>query len=158
MTGIRKYIWLTAFVLSAVSTDGMAQANSLPASRLDSSMQASARPVLMLLSTDWCRYCRMQKYQLLRNKNFSEQENLFYYVEFNAESKEEVIFQGRRYGYKATGISTGIHELAMAVNGSETISFPTWILLDKNSRVIFRYNGVLEPGQMKSLLTVIEEM
>jgi len=135
-----------------------AQIIPLDISKVDSCMAQKAKPVLVLLSTDWCKYCQMQKHQIRKNKDFRAKADLFYYVEFNVESKANIRFQGIPYTFKATGVSTGLHELAIALNGEGQLSFPTWVLLDKNYEILFRHGGVLLPQQMKQLLDVIETL
>lgn len=135
-----------------------AQVKVMPVSKADSAMTRQAKPLLILLSTDWCKFCHMQKSQLRKNKEFIKKADSFYYVEFNAESKENIRFNGQDYHFRPSGASTGIHEFAEALNGSERVAYPTWVLLDKNYQVLFRYNGVLAPKQLNELLTAIDEM
>src|SRR5690606_6956548 len=106
-------------------------------------------------STDWCKYCQMQKNQLRKNKDFLAQDGLFYYIEFDAESKEKVTLRGKAYAFKPTGVSTGVHELAIAMNGSEQLAFPTWIVLDEEFQLLFRHAGVLSRQQLSDLFRTI---
>lgn len=121
-------------------------------------MNEQAKPLIILLSTEWCKYCLMQKKQLQENKDFIRRADDFYYTEFNAESEGEVTFHNQNYNFKASGSLIGIHELAVALNGSELISFPTWVLLNKDYKVLFRYNGVLNKEQVKALMKAIDGM
>jgi len=161
MTGEKVYrlLMFQAALLLSMNLQAVAQQlNMLSVSAADSAVQAAPRPVLVLLSTDWCKYCRMQKNQILKNKDFQNAAAaLFYYVGFNAESKEDITFNGRRYRYKATGVSTGLHELAVALNGSDAIVFPTWVLLDEHYEVLFRHSGVLSPKQLKEMLVALKK-
>src|SRR5690606_11770362 len=125
---------------------------------LDSCMAVDSKPILVLLSTDWCKYCQMQKNQLLKNKDFQNAGNLFYYVLFDAESKEKVHLHGQNYSFRPTGVSTGVHELAIDLNGSEKLAFPTEVLLNKNYQVLFRNKSVLEPKQLAGLLRTMQEL
>ena len=135
-----------------------AQTTPMPITQVDSCMVQEAKPILILLATDWCKYCQMQKSHLLKNKDFQTKVDLFYYVEFDAESKGKVRFHGQDYVFKATNTSSGVHELALALNGPGQLSFPTWILLDKEYQVLFRYQGVLSSRQLEKLLEAIEEV
>ncbi len=147
---------IAIFLLSAIPCS--AQLKSVSIESIDSSMSREAKPLLILLSTDWCKYCQLQKNQLQNNKEFLNQSTDFYYVEFNGESKEKIHFLGQEYQYKATGVETGLHELAVALNGSERVSFPTWVLLDSNYQVLFRYNGVLASKQLNELIAAIDKI
>lgn len=142
------------FCLGSIAT---AQTESFAIEDVDRLMQTKKKPILILLSTDWCKYCQMQKNQLAKNKDFLKQADNFYYIIFNAERKDAVVFNKKNFQYKATGLSSGIHELSIALNGSENIGFPTWVLLDSKYQVLFRYNGVLKPLEIKDLLKAIKE-
>jgi len=135
-----------------------AQIRSLTIEQADSSMQREPKPLLILLSTDWCRYCRMQKNQLRKNKDFQSALSQFYFVEFNAESRETIRFRGRSWAYRPTGESVGIHSLAEELAGGKEVAYPAWVLLDREYQPVFRYNGVLAPEQLNVLLRAIEIM
>jgi thioredoxin-related protein len=151
-------LFLMLAMLLLMSTGSVAQINTLPVEKLDSCMQTTAKPVLMLLTTDWCKYCQLQKAQLSRNKEFQAKKEAFYFIEFDAEGKDSVTFHGHTYNYKATGVSTGMHELAVALSGEKAVSFPAWILLNKDYQVLFRYNGVLSAQQLKELLKALSKI
>ncbi|MGO3807684.1 MAG: hypothetical protein ACTJHT_15510, partial [Sphingobacterium sp.] len=53
------------FCLGGIAT---AQTESFAIEDVDSIMQTKQKPILILLSTDWCKYCQMQKNQLAKNK------------------------------------------------------------------------------------------
>ena len=72
----------------------LAQIKLTDIGRVDSAMNATKKPLVMLLSTGWCSYCQMQKAQLRKNKDFIKAANHFYYVEFDAESDKNVHFHG----------------------------------------------------------------
>ncbi len=133
-----------------------AQTSALTMAQADSSMQKEAKPLLILLSTDWCRYCRMQKNQLQKNKDFQSALSQFYFVEFNAEYQEMIPFRGQSWPYKPTGESVGMHTLAEELAGGKEVAYPVWVLLDKEYQLVFRYNGVLTSEQLKILITAIE--
>ena len=132
-----------------------AQIFSTNIEQIDSLMAQQPKPILVLLSTNWCQYCAMQHRQIQKNENFKQKSDLFYFVDFNAESKDKIKFQNKEYVYKASGINIGTHELAFALNGNHQISYPTWVLFDKNYQPIFRHNGLLNPQQLNELLVAI---
>jgi len=135
-----------------------AQMNGVDMAKVDSLMSNQAKPLLILLSTDWCTYCQMQKAQLRKDKTFTRQMNNFYYVEWNAESRKTIYFNKHWYHFKASSATTGIHELALSLNGSERIAYPTWVLLNMRYEVLFRHSGVLMPQQIHQLLKVIDKI
>jgi thioredoxin-related protein len=125
--------------------------------KVDSLMAQQPKPILVLLSTNWCQYCAMQHRQIQKNENFKKESDLFYFLDFDAESKEKIKFQNKEYAYKPTGINIGIHELALALNGNSKISYPSWVLLDQHYQPIYRHNGLLNPQQINDLLEAIVE-
>lgn len=133
-----------------------AQTKPIPIEKIDSHMEKDKKPILMLLSTDWCQYCSMQKLQLQKNTLFIQKADKFYFVDFNAETKKKIIFQHKEYIFKPSGINIGTHELALALNGSPKISYPTWVLLDHTYKPLFRHAGLLNPQQLNELLQVID--
>lgn len=130
-----------------------AQSGAVPISKADSLMNKQAKPLLILISTGWCKYCEMQKALLREDTGFIKKANQFYYIEFDAESRENVYLNGREYLFRQ---ATGLNELAEALNGHGQITFPTWIVLNKHYELLFRFNGMLTLKQMNRLLTLIE--
>lgn len=120
-------------------------------SHIDSLLLEQPKPTIILLSTDWCNYCYIQKQQIRRNKDFIRNRDHFYYVEFDAESKEDIYFHDTSF----KNVS-GLHELAKALNGPSQLVFPTWVVLGPDYKVLFRYQGLMVAGQLKQLLDVIE--
>ena len=126
---------------------------------LADSMRINPKPILLLISTDWCKYCGMQKALLQKNKDLQSAKDSFYHLELNAETRDSIIFNGKIYHYKNNGATTGIHELAVALGDQKRgVGYPTWVLLDKKYRVLFRHNGVLAPKELKIVLNAIEEI
>lgn len=127
-----------------------AQGSPLDFKHLQDSMRARPKPVLLLLSTDWCVYCKMQKFQIQKSKKFRKSSNHLYYAELNAESKEPLMFKGRTYRFLPNGESSGVHELAVALgkhNG--TLAYPTWVVMDKNLTILYRHSGVLNAHDLQ---------
>lgn len=122
---------------------------------LDSLMLENPKPILFLLSTDWCQYCAIQKQQIQKNKNFDNKSEKFYFVEFDAERKDEIILQGKVYKFRPKGINLGTHELAIALNGNSKLSYPSWVLVDEQFNSLFRQNGLLKPKELNQLLDAI---
>jgi len=158
IAGLSKNCAVLLTIFGLFSSFCKAQTNPVDIAKVDSLMEQQAKPILILLSTDWCQYCQMQKNQVQKHKDFALKANLFYYVEFNAESKDNVLLQGQHYTFKPTGKNTGTNELARALNGPGTLAFPTWVLLDKNYQTLFHHGGVLNPQQLAELLHAIDNI
>ena len=155
---IQRIIILVSFFLTAACAMAQDENTTTPIAALADSLEAQAKPVLILLSTDWCRYCKMQKIQLERNRDFQAAKNNFYFVEFNAETKDSILFNEKVYYFKNSGLSTGIHELAIELgNQKEGISYPLWIILDKDYKVLLRRSGLLAPGELKEIIEALSQ-
>ncbi|MFZ4861090.1 thioredoxin family protein [Sphingobacterium sp. Mn56C] len=120
---------------------------------LDSLIQKHPKPVLMVLGTEWCSYCSMQKniiQKLLQSDTTAA--NRLYYVPFNAEIKDAVQFLGQTFTYTATGKDKGVHAFARFLNRNAPISYPTLVLLDPKGNVIYRHPGLVTKDQMRIIL------
>lgn len=116
-------------------------------------MTENPKPVVVKIYTDWCGICKIQDKQI--EKDIELQQIFakdFYYVEFNAESRADITFNGRTYRFIPHGTKGGIHELAVALGGTQ-LSYPCWVLLDPGYYVTAGHSGLLKPKQLKALLT-----
>lgn len=130
-----------------------AQVKPVPMDELTDSIRLHPKPALILIVTDWCVYCRMQKAQLRKNRHFQSSASRFYFVEFNAETEEDITFNNRTYTFKSTGVDTGLHELAYALGQVDNkLAFPTWVVINEKFEIIFNYGGVLNPENLNNLL------
>ena len=109
--------------LIALGLQGKAQElNSLSFHELEVRNREDARPTLVFLYTDWCRFCAAMKQTTFKDQEVVDLLNeQLYYVPFNGESKEEVVFLGRSFNYTATGAKTGIHQLAEQLGEMELL-------------------------------------
>lgn len=154
LSHIRSLLLILVLFVTGTS---LSQIKPISIAHVDSLLTNEPKPLLILLSTEWCQYCQMQKQQIRKNNKFLQKESLFHYVEFDAELKTPIQFQGKEYVFKPTGANVGTHELAVALNGPNKLAFPTWVLLDKNYQVLFRHGGVLRPQQINELLDTLEK-
>ncbi len=107
------------------------------------------RPVVVLIRTEWCKYCHaMQNTMLNNNKVSLLLRNKFYFVFLNAEEKKDIFFAGREFKFKK-----GVNELATelaSVNGR--ISYPTLCILNYKNEIIYQYDGFLSAQAMEYTL------
>jgi hypothetical protein len=72
-------------------------------------------------------------------------EEKYYFLELNAETKNEIIFNGEKYKLKSNALSGSIHELAFLLgNISGELPYPSWVILNNKYQIISRYNGLLK--------------
>ena len=121
---------------------------------LETAQKEEARPYVVFLYTDWCRYCHGMKKNTFSDpeviKIFNED---FYFVAMNAEQKDAIQFLGNTFTYKPSGANTGLHELAEALgktNGKMT--YPTTVFLNAKNEIMLQYVGFGDRDDLLSLM------
>ena len=117
--------------------------------KIDQQMQLQPKYIVILLSTDWCTYCHVQKNKV--NARVAVSNNpTFYYVEIDAEKNQEILFNKQIYTFDS---KSKTHSLAQALqNYPKQMIYPYWIVLNEKYQIIYRYPGFLKPKQVESLL------
>lgn len=128
-------------------------------SDLEIQQKEDPKPIMIHLYTDWCSVCKIEKFNLNKDKELVELINQhFYIINFETEkTKENIRFLGKEYHYLSNGIS-GIHELALALskNKSQPV-YPLWIILDKHGNLAEYHEGLFKPERLKKKLKEILE-
>lgn len=123
-----------------------AQLRSYQFEQIDSLQKVEKRPVLIFIHTNWCKYCVMMKHTTFKDERVIQLLNQHYYfVDFNAEDKRSITFNGASFAYKPTGVNTGVHQLAIelgTLNG--VLSYPTTCLLDADYQIVHQFNHYLK--------------
>jgi len=93
------------------------------------------RPVFIDVYTDWCGWCKVMDKNTFNDPQVSRLLNeKFYAVKFNAEQREDVVFDGHTFKFVPSGRS-GYHELAAALLNNQ-LSYPTVVFLDEEFKMI----------------------
>jgi len=123
-------------------------------SELDSLQQIEKRSLLVFLHTEWCAYCANMKQTTLKDESIIKILNeKYYFVSFDAEQRDDVLYRDHTFKYLPSGRNTGTHELALAigrVNGE--ISYPTLVVLNSNYEIKFQFNSFLSSEEMEKIL------
>ncbi|EJL74196.1 thioredoxin family protein [Chryseobacterium populi] len=126
-------------------------------SGLEQLQKEQPKPVIIHVYTDWCAVCKIESFQLNKDKELRQlMDKDFYVIHFEAEkTKEKIFFQGKEFNYLPNG-NSGIHELALALskNTNQPV-YPLWILLDSNQNLVYYHEGVFKPEKMKQKLLEI---
>lgn len=142
-------MFMPCFYLSQIKTGTF--------SDLEMRQKEHARPVIIHIYTDWCPVCKIESFQLNRNKDLVSLINdKFYYIDFEAEkTKDKISFQGKEFAYRVNG-NSGIHELALALskNKGQPV-YPLWIILDRNLQLMDYHEGQFKPKELKQKLEEI---
>ncbi|MGO4709329.1 thiol:disulfide interchange protein [Chryseobacterium sp. 2TAF14] len=115
------------------------------------------KPTIIHVYTDWCAICKIESFQLNKDKELVEIINEgFYFINFEAEkTKEKVNFQGKEFKYLPNG-NSGIHELVLALfkNKNQPV-YPLWIFLNEKQELVYYHEGQFKPEKMKEKLNEI---
>jgi len=134
---------LSGFSASAQQSDAF--------NEIENKLSQNPKNIIIKFYTDWCGICAIQDQKIRKNKQLESMlENDFYFVEFNTESKESIVFHGIRFENK----QGRTHSFAQALLENPD-ALPAWVILNPDYEIIFQYNGLLEPEELILVLTKI---
>jgi len=148
-----KSLALAVFSL-LITLNVIGQNKSVQFEELKALQAFEPRPVVVLIRTDWCKYCHAMQNTMIKNDRVSPLlRDKFYTVFLDVEEKKNIFFAGREFRFKS-GVNELAKELA-TVNGQ--ISYPTLCILNAKNEIIYQYNGFLSTREMEYTLTKISE-
>jgi len=122
------------------------QINWISFEQLEDSLNVKPKKVLISFYADWCSYCKkMDKVAYQDEKVISILNKDYYAVKMNAESRDTIVFEGKKFWNEEIGKQRNpIHQipLLLASRKSYPFSLPVTILLDEKFQVTrrdFRY-------------------
>jgi thioredoxin-related protein len=163
----RTLLFCLIIIASAiVSNSGYAQ-QTAPASTdkikwldfEDAVAQNKKKPKKMFIDmyTDWCGWCKKMDASTFINPVIVEYMNEnFYAVKFNAERKDTITFNGKKYYNQNPAGQRSSHELAMELL-SGRMSYPSFILLDQDVQKITVVPGFRKAPEFEAILHYIGE-
>lgn len=93
------------------------------------------RKIFIDVYTDWCGWCKVMDKNTFNDPKVAEILNTkFYAVKFNAEQREDIVFQGNTFKFIESG-RNGYHQLAAALLNNQ-LSYPTVVFLDEEFKMI----------------------
>ena len=145
------------FLCSLGSSYGQV-ADALTFQQADSLQKMEQKPVLVFIHTSWCKYCEAMEHATFQNQEVKKLlKKNFYFVELNAEEKQDIRVQGRTFRYRPTGAGTGQHELAQELGMIDgKISYPTLVFLNTEYEIIYQRPGFLTAKQLVEMLRALE--
>ena len=112
--------------------------------------KSNPRPIFVDAYTDWCGWCKKLDKETFSHPVIAEILNTKYYpVKFDAEGKETVTFQGRKFVNDGSLGKT--HQLAYALLQGK-LGYPTVVFLTANSELITPVSGYKTPVQIEPML------
>jgi thioredoxin-related protein len=151
----RIYILLIFFW---VIPSGFAQLKTYSFEEAEVLTRQKPKPLVIFIHTSWCNYCKMMENSTFKNPEIiSLLNDNFYFVSFDAESKEDIHFNNHTFKFTPKGQNTGIHELAtaLATIDSEVI-YPTITILESDFSIVFQKHSFLNAKALNAILEKIK--
>lgn len=129
-------------------------------SELENWQKKDPKPIVIHIYTDWCMICKIESFNLNKDKELVAMMNEhFYFINFEAEkTKEKIRFQDHEFNYLSNG-SSGIHELVLALSKNKNQPvYPLWVFLDKYQNLVYYHEGQITPLKMKQKLLEISAL
>ena len=98
----------------------------LTVTELQEAYNKTPKPILVDVYTTWCGWCKVMDKETYSNEKVAGYINEHYYaVKFNAEQKDSLEWNGKKYGYNK---NNKVHDLAVYFCYGQ-MSFPTTVFL-----------------------------
>lgn len=146
---------LILFILFfGITSTGFCQLKSNSFEEIDSLQQIQKRKIIVFIHTDWCQFCQRMKAATFKNQEIIQKLNSdFYFIDFNAEEKRDIIFNNHTFKYQPSGNNVGVHELALQLGTQNNqIVYPVFCVLNEKYETIFQYSNYLSTKDFKILL------
>jgi thioredoxin-related protein len=156
MQKVTKFIISVLFILATLSfaTVKKEKIRWLSLAELKTAYSNAPKPILVDVYTDWCGWCRVMDRETYDKETVVNYINEHYYaVKLNAESKDSLEWDSKKYGYKG---EYRANELAVyLLNGQ--MSFPTTVFLPAIDAQPAPLPGFLKPKEIESPLKFFGE-
>ncbi len=94
------------------------------------------KKILVDVYTQWCSWCKKMDQRTYKQPNIKGRINEeFYAVRFDAEQKEDIVFNNKIYSFVKGFGKKGYHELAQEIMNGR-MSYPTTVFIDEDLNVI----------------------
>jgi thioredoxin-related protein len=153
---MKKVIFL--LMLLGSITNGFSQLHLSKFEEIDSLQKVEKRNIIVFIHTDWCKYCTAMQSKTFNNEKVQNEINEgFYFVSFDAEEKQKIVFNNNNFVFKPNGNNSGIHELAIQLGTiNNQINYPVLCVLNDKNEIIFQHNSYLNAKQLIKILKSIK--
>ena len=132
--------------------------NWLTIAEAEAKMKEEPKKIFIDVYTSWCHWCKVMDKKTFQHKDIATYINENYYaVKFDAQSKEDITYNGRTYSGAVVNETTGklgYHEFAInQLNGK--LSFPTTAYMDIDKSLITAVPGYWEANDFEVILSFI---
>ncbi|MDN5202805.1 thioredoxin fold domain-containing protein [Fulvivirgaceae bacterium BMA10] len=154
------FISITFLLLGNLTPEySLAQLNTFSFADIDSLNRVEKREVVVFIHTDWCKYChKMQSTTFKNDKVIALLNDHFYFISLNAETKQDITYQGYTFKFKPTGGNTGVHEIAEQLGTIEgKLNYPTISILNEKNEIVFQYDGLMKSNELSAVLNELNK-
>ena len=111
--------------------------------------------IMLYFYTDWCNVCKIQEKQIHSNPKIQAfLKNEVYYIKINGESSESINFLDQTY---IPSLDQKTHPFATIFIHKNDITYPMWIILDQNLKIIDQYSGLIKSNTFELLIDQIKK-
>jgi len=155
---MKKTVWFL-FVFFWVIPSGFAQLKTFSFEEAEKQSKENPKPYFVFIHTSWCKYCKMMQKTTFKNPEvISLLNDHFYFIAFDAESKNPVRFREHTFYFRPTGTNTGYHEIAEQLGTIDgQLSFPVMTILNPQTEILFQYNQFIKAKQLVGILQQIHQ-
>ncbi|MEM0991511.1 MAG: DUF255 domain-containing protein [Bacteroidota bacterium] len=148
------YYLLTLLLLLFWGNDLVAQTQIewLSIEAVEQKLKQQPRKVLVKIYTENCTWCKRMDEETFNKSFVADYINQhFYAIALNAETDEEISFNGRTYKFVKTG-KRGYHELAEELTKGN-LSYPSVAFLDESLKILQSVSGYKEYDLFQQIMT-----
>lgn len=150
-----KNILVVILVLGSLSSfkqPKKQKVNWITLNELKEAYTKQQKPIIIDVYTSWCGWCRVMEKETYSQESVASYINENYYaVKFNAETKDSVEFNGKKYGYNP---AYKANELAVYLLEGR-MGYPATILLPSTNAQPAPLPGFLKPSELEPPLRFI---
>lgn len=108
------------------------------------------KPMVVFFHTNWCKYCfAMKKNTFIDKKVVNLLNENFYFISFDAESKDSVTIKDKIFKNKS-----GTHQIVeVLASKNNTISYPSTIILSASNSIDEQIDSFLSAKEINKILT-----
>ncbi|MEP7144820.1 MAG: DUF255 domain-containing protein [Ferruginibacter sp.] len=142
------------FSLTSFMMTGKEKIQWLSIAEMQAAYSKNPKPILVDVYTSWCGWCKVMDQQTYSNAKVAAYINEKYYaVKFDAESRDSVEWNGKKYGYDA---QSRMNDMAVYLLQGQ-MSFPTTVFLIAPDSKPAPLQGYLKPKEIESPLKFFGE-
>lgn len=150
-----KNIFIVVFAIALLSSfkqPKKQKVNWITLTELKDAYAKQSKPIIIDVYTSWCGWCRVMEKETYSQETVASYINENYYaVKFNAETKDSVEFNGKKYGYNP---AYNANELAVYLLEGR-MGYPATILLTNTNAQPAPLPGFLKPSELEPPLRFI---